>query len=72
MTIVNVKVGSRKDNWIQRAADHFVKLGIYDDPKSALEMSKLVFESFVVSTDGDEYHDSPEAAVEEELENWNG
>lgn len=72
MTIVSVKVGSRKENWIARAEKHFIKIGVYDrnDPNSAREMAELVFEAFVVSTDGYEYFYSPEEAVEEELTYW--
>lgn len=76
MTIVSVKVGSRKESWIARAEEHFYKLGVfkrdgvvpYED--SARYMAELVFDGFVKSTDGYEYHYSPEDAVEEELSYW--
>lgn len=74
MTIVSVKVGSRKESWIARAEKHFIKLGVYDldDPDSAREMAELVFEGFVLSIDGlgFDYSYTPEDAVEEELTYW--
>lgn len=72
MTIVSVKVGSRKENWIARAEEHFYKRGIYtrDDAEAAREMAKLTFDSFVQGWDVDVYDYSPEAAVDEELTYW--
>lgn len=72
MTIVSVKVGSRKENWIARAEEHFYKLGIYtrDEAVGAREMAELTFDSFVQGWAVDVYDYSPESAVEEELTYW--
>lgn len=72
MTIVSVNVGSRKENWIKRAEEHFYKLGIYtrDESEDAREMAELTHESFCNGWTVNEYDYSPEAAVEEELTYW--
>lgn len=76
MTIVSVKVGSRKENWIAEAEECLYEAGAYDreNAKLANEMAVMIFESYIEYKNDDKvsniYLYTPEEAVQEELSYW--